>query len=133
MKYKEIGIKLTPQRVEILSYLSSHHHPSAEEIYRDVSRRFPTMSLATVYNTLDVLKRRGNIRELTIDPERRRYDLTQRPHHHLLCIECRKIRDVEIEYEPMLPEGQRDRFTILGTHIEFYGLCPECRQGQAGR
>lgn len=130
LKYKEIGIKLTPQRVEILSHLCSHHHPSAEEIFRDVSRKFPTMSLATVYNTLDILKRRGNIRELTIDPERKRYDLAEKPHHHLLCVKCRKIRDVQMESEPLLTEEGRNGFTVLGSHIEFYGVCPECRNGE---
>lgn len=127
LKYKEIGIKLTPQRMEIMSYLTSHHHPSAEEIYRDVQRRFPTMSLATVYNTLDILKRRGNIRELTIDPERKRYDLAERPHHHLLCVKCRKIKDVEMDCEPTLSQERTEGFTVLGSHVEFYGVCPECR------
>ena len=130
LKYKEIGIKLTPQRLEILNYLASHHHPSAEEIYRDVSRKFPTMSFSTVYNTLDLLKRRGKIRELTIDRARKRYDVAERPHHHLLCVACGKIRDIEMDYEPVLPKDRAEGFTLLGNHVEFHGICPECRNGK---
>ncbi|MCK5426958.1 MAG: transcriptional repressor, partial [Thermodesulfovibrionia bacterium] len=53
-KYRDIGIKLTPQRIAILNYLSGiTTHPSAEQIYKAVSKEFPTMSFATVYNTLD--------------------------------------------------------------------------------
>ncbi|MBT9168785.1 MAG: Peroxide operon regulator [Syntrophomonadaceae bacterium] len=65
-KYKDIGLKLTPQRLAILDCLDGNkEHPSAEDIYKDVSKRFPTMSFATVYNTLEALRQRGGILELT--------------------------------------------------------------------
>ncbi|MFZ2197327.1 MAG: transcriptional repressor, partial [Thermodesulfovibrionales bacterium] len=55
-KYRNIGFKLTPQRLAILSYLEGNkEHPSAEEIFRAVSDQYPTMSFATVYNTLAAL------------------------------------------------------------------------------
>ena len=79
MKYKELGMKLTPQRLSILSYLDGNReHPTAEDIYRKVSRKFPTMSLATVYNTLETLKRQGMLTEITIDPDKRHFDPTWR-------------------------------------------------------
>ncbi len=130
-KYKAIGIKLTPQRIAILEYLDGNkEHPSAEEIYREVSKRFPTMSFATVYNTLQTLRERGSILELTIDPDKKRFDPNTEPHHHLICLRCKKIVDVHGEYKLEVPEIERGKFEIIGNHIEFYGLCQRCKEYQ---
>jgi len=126
-KYRELGIKLTPQRIAILDYLEGNlSHPSAEDVYRAVLRKFPTMSFATVYNTLETLKGRGLVAELTGDPEKKRFDPNPRPHHHLICTRCRRIMDLHAEFR--LPVADRDRagFEITGNHIEFYGTCPDC-------
>lgn len=128
-KYKSMGIKLTPQRLAILQYLEGNeNHPSAEEIYTEISGKFPTMSLATVYNTLEVLKRKGEVQELTIDPDKKRFDPDAGPHHHLICTGCRRIVDIYVDYDLNVPAGQRRDFEITGSHVEFYGLCPDCRK-----
>ncbi len=128
-KYRALGLKLTPQRLAILEYLDGNkNHPSAEDIYTAVSQRFPTMSVATVYNTLEALRKRGLVRELVIDSERKRYDPNIEPHHHILCIRCRRVADVHMEFDIPVPEEVRQRFTIFGNHIEFYGLCEDCRK-----
>ena len=127
--YEQIGFKLTPQRIAILDYLDGNkEHPSADEIYRAVSEKFPTMSVATVYNTLDALKRRGVLLEITIDPNKKRFDPGSEPHHHLMCIRCKKVVDVHNEFELTIPLGQRHGFEIMGNHIEFHGLCEQCRE-----
>ena len=126
-KYRELGIKLTPQRIAILDYLEGNlSHPSADDVYRAVLRKFPTMSFATVYNTLETLQRRGMVAELTGDPGKKRFDPNPRPHHHLICTLCLRILDVQAEFR--LPVTDRDRagFKITGNHIEFYGTCPDC-------
>lgn len=127
-RYKSIGIKLTPQRMAILEYLEGNkEHPSAEDIYRVVSKKFPTMSFATVYNTLETLRQRGSILELTIDPDKKRFDPNTEPHHHLICIKCRRIVDIHGDYNLPIAKGEMAGFEILGNHIEFYGICPKCR------
>jgi Fur family peroxide stress response transcriptional regulator len=126
-KYKKMGLKLTPQRLAILDYLDGNkNHPSAEEIYREVSKRFPTMSFATVYNTLEALRRRGSILELTIDPHKKRFDPNTELHHHLICTKCRRIEDVHRNYDLSVPSTYKSGFEITGNHIEFYGICPAC-------
>jgi Fur family transcriptional regulator, peroxide stress response regulator len=126
-KYNDISLKLTPQRLAILEYLEGNKdHPSASDIYRAVSERFPTMSFATVYNTLKALKGTENVRELTIDPEKKRFDPNTSLHHHLICIKCRKIIDINTEFELGLPNVHKHGFEILGNHVDFYGICPEC-------
>jgi len=128
-KYKNLGLKLTPQRLAIMRFLEGNKtHPSAEDIYSSVSKDFPTMSLATVYNTMETLRQRGNVIELTIDPEKKRFDPNVRMHHHLICTNCRMVVDVDIDFSPHLTGGEMSDFEITGSHIEFYGLCPDCRK-----
>jgi Fur family peroxide stress response transcriptional regulator len=127
-KYKEIGFKLTPQRLAILDYLEGNTgHPSAEDIYKALSENFPTMSLATVYNTLDSLREKGRILELSIDPEKKRFDPNTKRHNHLICIKCKKVADINETFD-LSPVGDRvSGFEILGHHIEFYGICSICK------
>ncbi len=121
--------KRTPQRLAILDYLEGNtSHPSAEDIYQAVSERYASMSFATVYNTLNTLTDAGAVRELTIDPDRRRYDPDTSMHHHLICISCRKIVDILDRVGVDMPKDAAPDFTILGSHVEFYGLCPTCKK-----
>ena len=127
-KYRASGLKLTPQRLAILEYLEDNKdHPSAENIYKVVSKKFPTMSLATVYNTLQTLKKQGLVRELTMDPYKMRFDPQPTPHHHLICIDCRKIIDIHTKFKIGLPKTEGEGFEIIGNHIEFYGRCSNCK------
>ena len=126
-KYRDIGLKLTPQRLAILSYLDGNkEHPSAEDIYRAVHRRFPTMSLATVYSTLTALKKKGTVLELTVDPAKKRYDPDTKQHNHLICLSCKRIIDVPDLKGVSIPEEARQDFSIVASHVEFYGICPKC-------
>lgn len=128
-RYRSTGLKLTPQRLAIIKYLEGNQmHPSAEDVYAEVSKKFPTMSLATVYNTLETLKKRGEVQELTIDPGKKRFDPDTGPHHHIICTACGRIVDVHIQYDLNVPAGERKDFEITGNHVEFYGLCARCRK-----
>ncbi len=128
-KYRNLGLKLTPQRLAILDFLENNRmHPSAEEIFVAVSKRFPTMSFATVYNTLDALRRKGEVRELTIDPEKKRFDPDTSPHHHLICVQCGSIADIFVDYDLRLSGGDASGYEVIGKHVEFYGICPGCRK-----
>lgn len=128
-KYKNRGLKLTPQRLAILDYLNGNtKHPSAEDIYKVILKKFPTMSFATVYNTMEALKQMDSVFELTIDSGKKRFDLNTEPHHHLICINCKLIVDIHNEYKLTISDSDRADFEIVGSHVEFYGTCPKCRQ-----
>lgn len=127
-KYRDKGLKLTPQRLAILEYLDENKsHPSADDIYTEIRKKFPMMSFATVYNTIETLKKKGYLVELTIDPERRHYDPDISPHHHLICKKCKKIVDIHRDFSVNIPEDQKGAFEVLGNHIEFYGVCQKCK------
>ncbi len=130
-KYRNIGFKLTPQRLAILDYLEGNlQHPSADDIYQAVLKEFPTISFATVYTTLAELKRRGRLLELTTDPDKKHYDPETSEHSHLLCTRCNRIFDISVEYTLVLPESVKRNFTITRSHLEFQGLCPNCRKNR---
>ncbi|MGQ9477994.1 MAG: Fur family transcriptional regulator [Candidatus Bipolaricaulia bacterium] len=121
------GFKLTPQRLAIIELLEGGGHPSAEEIYASLSQRYPMLSRATVYNTLEVLKELGEVAELRIESQAARYDLKTAPHSHFLCRRCGRLLDLEAppELEGLLGrelEGHR----IEEVQIYLYGLCARC-------
>src|SRR4051794_17346434 len=130
------GVKLTPQRLAIFEYLARHPgHPTAEEVYRDVLARYPTLSFATVYNTLELLAEMGEVRKVIVDELRRRYDVNTEPHQHAVCRQCRRIvdvRDDEIGGGELLRQalGQVNlrarEFIVEGASVEFTGRCGEC-------
>ena len=128
-KYKDIGLKLTPQRIAILEFLDCNcSHPTADDIYADIQIKFPTMSFATVYKTLESLKEKGCLQELTIDKERKHFDPDTTRHHHLICITCKKIVDIYKEFPIEMTIEDQNNFEVLDTNIEFYGICPVCKK-----
>ena len=136
------GVKLTPQRLAIFEYLAHHPgHPTAEEVYRDVLDRYPALSFATVYNTLELLTEMGEVRKVIVDELRRRYDVNTEPHQHAVCRQCRRIvdvRDDEIGGELLrrvlehVDLSARD-FLVEGASVEFSGLCGECARKLVSR
>ncbi|GAB4388847.1 MAG: transcriptional repressor [Thermodesulfovibrionales bacterium] len=132
-RLRQEGFKLTPQRLAILRWLEGNtSHPSAEDVYRAVRKQHPTMSFATVYNTLEALHRRGRLLELTIDPDRRRYDPDTSDHHHLICVACRQVVDVKADFRIEVPGDLDGGYEITGSHVEFHGLCPRCKTQKEG-
>ena len=127
-EYRHLNIKLTPQRIAILKFLNGNtSHPSAEDIYRSVKKDFPTMSFATVYNTLEALKNKGNIIELKIDSAKKRYDPDCSRHHHLICTKCKNIVDIFKDFKLDLSDDLTEGFNMLGNSIEFFGVCRDCK------
>jgi Fur family transcriptional regulator, peroxide stress response regulator len=133
------GVKLTPQRLAIFEYLARHPaHPTADEVYQDVLARYPTLSFATVYNTLELLADMGEVRKVIVDELRRRYDVNTDPHQHAVCRQCRRIVDVgedEIGGGELLRQAleqldlkSRD-FVVESASVEFAGLCGDCARG----
>lgn len=131
-KLRRLGYRLTPQRVALLRLLSeSQDHPSAKDLYDQLRRQFPTTSLATIYKTLNVLKDLDEVLELGFSDDDNRYDGNKPyPHPHVICIRCRKIIDFDRDVVTSLEQelAQASGFEIIGHRLDFYGLCPECRQ-----
>ncbi len=130
-RFKEAGLKITPQRMAIFRILEGNTaHPSADDIHREIVKSFPNTSLATVYNTLASLQELGLIRELTIEADRRHFDPDATPHHHIICSRCRRIEDISEELPQMtgLPGSVKKRYRLTGYSVEFHGVCKDCER-----
>lgn len=122
----EKKFRMTPQRAEILRVLDGNRrHPSAEDVYRRIARRFPGVSFATVYNTLQSLLSSGDLAEVRIDRSRSRFDPRADGHAHLLCTGCGSIFDLPRQ-RPPAPRGAPAGFKVSRCNVEFYGLCRAC-------
>jgi Fe2+ or Zn2+ uptake regulation protein len=125
---KEKGIRVTPQRVEVLKILSGNdRHLSAEEIYERLKLTMPAVSLATVYTVLELLKENNMVREMNIRASKACFDIRVDRHHHFLCRSCGKIFDIDIHPCPALKQGEVKGHRIEELHGYFYGLCKHCR------
>lgn len=131
-RLKEGDHRITPQRLAIFKILAnSVGHPSAETIYGDLVEDYPTMSLATVYKTLTLLKQEGEVLELQFSDLGNRYDGNKPyPHPHVICTGCGEIVDPslldldEITSKMMAETG----FKIVAHRLDFYGICPDCQE-----
>ena len=124
---RECGLNVTYQRILIYkSLVKTKTHPTAEEIYHEVKAEYPSISLATVYKTLETLAEHDLISKVTPLHDLARYDGDIEPHHHLVCLRCRKIVDIhEDALNNLQPPGDTG-FKIEGYRIQFEGLCSVC-------
>ena len=128
---KEHDFRLTPQRVELVRLIAtSEGHPSAGQLYDRIKRQFPTMSHATVYKTLALLKDIGQVLEIDLRDDSHYDGNRPQPHPHLICIKCNKIIDGELSLnqESIKTLEKVSGFTILRPQISLYGLCPDCKK-----
>jgi len=128
---KEHDFRLTPQRVELVRLIAvSEGHPSANQFYEKIKLKFPTMSHATVYKTLALLKEMNQVLEIDLREDSHYDGNRPQPHPHLICMECNKIVDGEIslDQESLGKLEEVSGYTILRPQISFYGLCPDCKK-----
>jgi Fur family ferric uptake transcriptional regulator/Fur family peroxide stress response transcriptional regulator len=119
---------MTPQRRAIVGFLgAAAHHPTVEEVFAAVNRRFPTTSRATVYNTLNLLRESGLLKELFKDGAIR-FDSRLGPHHHFICRRCGRLEDIDSEAVQAFPLGELPgRQSVDTIEITLRGLCAACR------
>ena len=106
-KLSNAGLKVTPQRIEVMQALDKLHHPRAEEIYREVLQSIPGLSPTTVYNILDAFVRLKIIRKVQTEADVMRYDAVRDHHHHLYCQQSDRMEDF---FDPELDKILKDYF-----------------------
>lgn len=127
---RERGLPLTNQRRTVLEVLLQRSdHPTADQIFEAVQERSPQIARRTVYRVLDMLAELGLIRRVHHPGATTRFDGKTHRHHHLVCIRCNKIVDLENHSfdEISLPKGKPLGFEIQDFSVQFMGTCPDCR------
>lgn len=126
---KSKPLRSTRQRAIILEVLKATSlHPTADWIYRKVRRKRPNVSLGTIYRNLNLLKEMGLIKELKFGKKTSRYDGKFVPHHHIFCIHCGKLEDVNCNLHADFNKTveKTSGYRIVAHQLEFNGICPEC-------
>jgi len=128
-KLKELGFKITPQRLAIIDVLveKGHLHPGANLILEDARKRAERVSLSTVYATLGELSQHGLIKNLEFDRLENRYEVNPEEHINLVCRLCGKIMDynIPISIEPK-DIAREAGFIVTDARMEYYGYCSDC-------
>ncbi|MCL6477373.1 MAG: transcriptional repressor [Peptococcaceae bacterium] len=128
-KLKKLGLKATPQRLAILKLLDGNeHHPSAEEIYKQLKPDYPSLSLATVYNTLEALAKAGELQEIRITADRKHFDPDPSPHTHFLCRNCNSIYDLYVNPGDIKTTCRTKGYLVENYVLNLYGICPGCQE-----
>jgi Fur family transcriptional regulator, peroxide stress response regulator len=125
----EASLRLTPQRIEICRFLAeSEAHPTAQAIFDVLREKYPSLSMTTVYGTLDSLVRLGAITSLgNVGDERIHYEVNTTPHVNLACLSCQRIVDMESTTVESLEREVQDRIgsKMLSGRVVYYGDCIE--------
>jgi Fur family peroxide stress response transcriptional regulator len=127
---REHKLKVTPQRIAVYRHLQGNRqHPSTEQIFREVQREFPTMSLDTVNRTLLTFADIGIVDIVEGYGGPRRFDPDCSPHHHFHCLRCGRITDFRNrDFDRLeVPEKIARRCVVTGKRVSLTGICPECR------
>ena len=129
-QFRQNGLRITSQRRVILELLADDDsHPTAEQVYQRVLLTMPDVSQTTVYNTFRELSDLG---ELTLVHDLseggQRYDTNSETHHHLYCIQCHKLIDIDHDFDGLnLAPEETSGYQILSRQVTFYGICPDCQ------
>jgi Fur family peroxide stress response transcriptional regulator len=135
-KLREKGYKVTPQRLAVFELiLSRKDHPTADQIHKEVTKQYPSMSLATVYQALHLLTDMGLLQELGFTDRSSRYDPNIMPHINIICLRCGEIYDYK-------SESVKEMWSKIVTELEFepvrqrldvYRYCDECSKEKSGK
>ena len=129
-RLRDSGYKVTPQRLAVCeTILSSREHPTADQVYQEVKKKYPTMSLATVYQALHLLTKLGLVRELGFSDRVSRYESNTSPHINIICQKCGEICDYEAKsVKEMWSQiiGELG-FKPTGQRLDIYRYCDRCQ------
>jgi Fur family transcriptional regulator, peroxide stress response regulator len=127
-KFKQQGMRPSPQRMAVLGYLSSHKtHPTAETIYTALAPNYPTLSRTTVYQTLEKLYERGLAQKIVIEDGEMRFDADMSNHGHFKCTGCGEVFDFFYAQNFPFPK-MGGGFHVHEQHLYYKGRCPECKE-----
>lgn len=130
---KNIGLKATPQRLCILKTLAKHTHPTIDELYDEIKKDYPSISLATVYKNLGTLIDCGIVVEVARPNLKSKYDIFEKPHIHLVCKKCGNVIDCDCQtadlknYHENLQKNLKTKIQDLNI-TAFINECKSCKK-----
>lgn len=125
---KEYNLKVTPQRVAIVEELYRNGHMNIDELYKNLLKKFPSISLATIYKNVNAMVEKIFLNEVKIPEAKSVYELAKEEHSHLVCSNCGNIEDIQISTEALESSlSTISDFKIESTEVIFSGICKHCQ------
>jgi Fe2+ or Zn2+ uptake regulation protein len=125
---REHKLKVTPQRLGILSLMQSAGHLDVEELFMLIKKQFSSISLATLYKNINAMLENSLITEIKIPKHKSKYEIAKAPHIHLLCQKCNEFIDVSVNIDSLVNEAStKSHYQLLDSNIVLCGLCEKCQ------
>ena len=126
---KEYNLKVTPQRLAIVEELHSHGHLNIDDLYSLLQKKFPTISLATIYKNVHAMLDKIFLSEVKLPNEKSVYELSKAQHAHIICSNCKKIVDVTVDTSSLAKEAEGfSSFELNEISVVFTGICTDCKK-----
>jgi len=120
------NLKVTPQRLLILSLIRQYGHLDIDELYTKITIDYPFISLATIYKNISTMVENGILNEIKISGAKTKYELSTNSHAHFICTECKKIEDLDINVNCLLDNFGKGSATSV--NVIIYGICSTCQK-----
>ena len=119
---KDKNLKVTPQRLAILTEIATHGHISVDDIYSKIKSNFPSISLATIYKNIKSLKDVDIVYEINTQDSKPKYEIKKKTHAHFVCQLCNSVEDMDINKDDFKNYGDVNQIDLY-----LYGICEGCK------
>lgn len=127
-KLKEHNLKVTPQRLGILSLIQMSGHISIEELYVALRKDFSTISLATLYKNIHSMVEVNLLKEVKIPNGKSKYEIVKKEHSHMICKQCLKLEDLELSLQSVMQTASKKSGYLFDNNaLVLSGTCPQCQ------
>jgi len=125
---REHNLKVTPQRLGILSLMQRAGHLNVEELFGLIKKQFSSISLATLYKNINAMLETSLITEIKIPKHKSKYEIAKEPHIHLLCQKCDEFIDVSVNIDTIVDEAsKKSHYQFIDSSIVLCGVCEKCQ------
>ena len=129
---RDNGLKVTPQRLGILSFMEQKGHISVDDLYTEVRALFPSVSLATMYKNINSMVASNVITEVKIPLQKPMFEIVKKSHGHLFCQKCGEFMDIMLDLENIVEDAKnKSHYKLMETSLILSGECPVCQNSLA--
>lgn len=126
---RQHNLKVTSQRLKLSNILCTHGHLSIEQLYEEMHREIPSISLATIYKNVNKMVENGFLTQVAMTTEKSVYEINKAEHSHLHCVVCHTVEDITLPLEAVsLVASEKSGFAITSNSLVFDGVCSECQK-----
>lgn len=125
---REHSLKVTPQRLGILSIMDHFGHINIDDLFVNIKKQCASISLATLYKNINAMLEKRLISEVKIPNMKSKYEISKAPHIHMLCHKCNEFIDLDLDVDALLhAASDKSHYKVDETNIILSGLCEACQ------